>query len=103
MKKFNVELKAEHNVSFSNPEKAQAFFIDGKWKDVFYDFVDLEELAGFIALSYLQHGKSFEGFSDFQRTKSPMIVENKCEEYGIISIEVDMDLEVDYITEQEES
>ena len=102
MKKFNVELTAECNVYFSEPEKAIEYFINGDWRKSFFDFDDLEDLAGFLAKAIISEGYSIEGFSDFRFNTGNKKYESIYKEYGIISIEVETDLDIDCVTEQEQ-
>lgn len=53
MKKFNIELQANIKVTFSDPKKAQAYFIDGEWNEYFFDFDSLQELAEFIGSNFV--------------------------------------------------
>ena len=106
---MRVELKAEIDVSFSDPEKAKAVFIDGDWKDYFWVIDDLENLATDLANAFHnepQHWKydhekqkgwyqkSPEGFGTFiQQDNGSFVMED--ETTGKITISYEMELEPD--------
>ncbi|MDA9557766.1 hypothetical protein N9R79_09795 [Vibrio sp.] len=50
--KFRSLIKCEIDVNFVDQEKAKAFFIDGDWKDIYYEFLDLEEAARHLAFAF---------------------------------------------------
>lgn len=94
--KFNVELKTEVSVQFSNPEAAYNYFIkDTGWRDYFYRFDDLKELAEFLSQSILytleqwhQEKKQFyrdiEGFPLFMKDGETFTCSS--EEFGDIIV-----------------
>lgn len=49
-KRFDCELSCNYIISFLEPERAQAYYIDGDWKENFYEVDDLEDLAEHISL-----------------------------------------------------
>ncbi|MCY9861384.1 hypothetical protein OTK49_02485 [Vibrio coralliirubri] len=62
------------DVDFQDPAKAQAYFIDGDWRDFFYAFDNLEEVTEHLALNfhkadeYYDHeglNRSIEGFGSY--------------------------------------
>lgn len=50
--KFRNKIECEIDVNFVDHEKAKGFFIDSDWKDCFFKFVDLEEVAEYLALAF---------------------------------------------------
>lgn len=57
--KRKVTLETEVVVGYSNPEKAHQYFIEGDWKNTFFDLDDLEDLTEFLALAVFQHPEGF--------------------------------------------
>lgn len=81
--KFTATLEQEIKVVFTEPEKAKAFFIDGDWRESFFEFSHLEQLAEFLMLNTsdklrvmdhwredgeLHFGANIEGFPYFYKT-----------------------------------
>lgn len=109
-KRFNVELKVEFEISFSDIVKAEEFFIDGDWRDTFYDYDDLEDLVDSLGLDFYTSRTTVstdgnykkirfvEGYGDF--IYDPSIGEWECsdDDFGVISIQ-DMELETDYVSQ----
>ena len=52
MTKFRTEFDMQIDVQFVDPEKSKAFFIDGDWKNSFWEFEELNEVAADIAHSF---------------------------------------------------
>jgi len=77
--KIEVIYESKIVIEFCDPEKARAYFIDGDWKDSFYTFDDLEEVADLLGSQLVDEGSwrwnfeinkwgcsSCEGFPEFQ-------------------------------------
>lgn len=106
MRKFRTFFEMEIDVEFDNPEKAEAFFIDGDWKKSFWTFDDLDEVAESIANSfhwendhwdkdYKKTAKFLEGYGNFIRIK-PDVWEScpsSIDECGKITIRINMELD----------
>ena len=103
MKKFEVTMEAELSVSFSNPEKAKSFFIDGDFRKYFYEISDMEELVKYIAVAFHHSHEYFdkaknafarspEGFG-FYVKKENNYYEADWVEFGKISIRYEQELE----------
>jgi len=71
-----IDLQGVFSVEFTDPEKSKAFFIDGQWKDSFYDFSSLGSLSGHIVFNFYHTPRAYkaakgdfikniEGFSAF--------------------------------------
>lgn len=110
MKKFNVELKQEVEVEFSSVNKAKKYFIKGDWKDFFYAYENLEELASDLALNFSNprgvtsydwvkgcYTMFIEGFGEFISTGSCYDFSLTSEEFGTVKIKVCTDMYVDYV------
>ncbi len=96
---FEVDLKATVKVQFSDEAKVKEFFIEGDWKECFFEFSDLTEIAEHLAFVVQKFGSfNIEGFGDFVR-ESNYYVSHQPNEYGSIYIELSEGLEVDYTTE----
>ena len=102
MKKFNIDLVAECEVSFSDEDLVQAFFIESQWRESFYDFEDLGELAGFIGESLIDGDKIIDGFTDFSFNNEGELV-SKYKDYGSIIVKVISAISVDEVYEEKES
>lgn len=104
--KFKAELSAEIEVTFEEPEKAKAEFIDGDWSKTFWDIPDMESLVR--DLSFAVHSqpeqfifneetekshweKSPEGFGVYIKTDDGWVMNN--EHTGKIIVSID-ELEV---------
>ncbi|MBD1559523.1 hypothetical protein HC752_21505 [Vibrio sp. S9_S30] len=48
------------DVNFIEKDKAEAMFIESDWKDVFYTFIDLDEVAEHLALNFHQYDEKWE-------------------------------------------
>ena len=76
--KIKVGFEMNARVEFKDPEKAKEYFIDGRWKDVFYKLDDLNELAKNLAYDIYQSeavwrdgiAKFVEGFGHFLKGES---------------------------------
>lgn len=115
MKKFKGELTAEVQIIFAEPEKAKAEFIDGDWRNVFWDIDSMEELTKNIAFAVHSaperwiydeeigqgnYEKNPEGFGDYIKTEQGWVMDN--EHTGKITVIID-DLEVEIAYEDETS
>ena len=103
MSKYNVSMEAEINVSFSNPEKAKSFFVDGQWHEHFWKITDLEDLAKNIAQAFHQTPEFFdknvgaiarspEGFGRFVKQQGGKYLA-KWDEFGEILVTYESELE----------
>lgn len=105
--KFKANLNAEIQVTFEDPEKAKAVFIDGDWSNTFWDIPDMESLVS--DLSFAVHSqperfvfneetkkphyeKSPEGFGVYIKGENGWVMDN--EHTGKIIVSID-DLEVE--------
>jgi hypothetical protein len=106
MSEFRTSFEMEIDVSFADPEKAKAYFIDGEWKDSFWEIDDMEELAKYIAHSFHVEGdrydaerkaivRSAEGFGDYILGDSGLyhLDETSAEYVGGITVRYEMELE----------
>lgn len=103
--KVNVDLNMKVSVEFSDPDKAQAVFIDGDWKEVFWCRSDLNTIAEDISYAFSRmYINSYppyflEGFGKAVRHPTEdmtYIIED--DESGAIVITCEQDLETDYST-----
>lgn len=114
--KFSAEIKADVEVIFADPDKAKATFIDGDWREAFWDIDGMEDLARDLAFAvhsqperwtydeeqkkgYWQ--KSPEGFGEYIKdiTSNSWIMDN--EETGKITVVLD-DMDIEGVCEVEE-
>lgn len=102
--KFEVELKTDIEVEFTDPDKVLKYFIEdtseGAWKNYFFKFDDIKELAEHLSEVIVkiperwnQEGRCFsrdmEGFALFNRDYGRLV--STSEEYGSIIIRGDED------------
>lgn len=112
MKTFEADFEMQIKVEIENPEAVKAYFIDGKWSEVFWDIVDLEDFVGDLSRAfeatpeYLREGlflKEVEGFGIYSRKPGEkgyqLSAEGVLEIGSAIGITVD-DLEVAFVTER---
>ena len=52
MTKFSSNLEIIIDVDFKEPDKAESIFIDSDWKDTFFRFFDLEDIADHLSLNF---------------------------------------------------
>ncbi|WP_321532296.1 hypothetical protein [uncultured Desulfuromonas sp.] len=50
--RYCASFEMEIDVTFSDPKKAEEFFIHGDWKDSFWTIDDLEELTESLAMAF---------------------------------------------------
>lgn len=109
MTKMRVELKAEIDVTFSHPEKVEAVFIEGDWKECFWELYDLEEVVTHLANAFHNESdrwvfnketgtgyfeRSPEGFGSYiSQGNGDYVMEH--ETTGKITISYEMELEPD--------
>lgn len=104
MENFLVEIKAEYEVEFSDPDKAEEYFCDSDWKDSFYTVTGLDEISGMVSYginntpaSY--HGskiiKFIEGFGEFIKDGDLWLIDD--DEFGTITVQEVQELQVDTI------
>ena len=112
MSKFTSHFTSAVLVEFSDDQLAKELFIDSDWKETFYSFCDLQDVAGHISWGfqaapaewsgkYKSNFKFIEGFGDFFRNGySDVYV---CEYEGGLSISCTqiLDLELDFVEEGE--
>lgn len=76
--KLRSLIECEIDVEFVDQGKAEAFFIDGTWRETFFDFADLEEAGEHLALQFhkaaefIDSGavnRSVEGFGQYVYNK----------------------------------
>lgn len=112
--RFKTDVKKEVLVEFITPEKTLNFLLNSDWKDVFFTFEDLKEIAGYLAYHVVSFESSFgevdvdgeyqyrryyylEGLPVFIRDSNSNLYKMVDEEIGEIHVYVDEDYEVDYI------
>jgi hypothetical protein len=106
MKAFNVDLKQELRVTFSDEDKATKYFVgeDAEHAQAFFESGDMEEFVNTFSLMFANHLNSvswasvldIEGFAMFKRELNKFI--SSTDEYGDIIVEdVSRGLDVDYI------
>ncbi len=99
---FEVDLKATVKVQFSDEAKAVEYLIEGDWKEHFFEFADLSEIAEHLAYTFQKFGVDYlEGFGDFVK-EYDQYVSHQPNEYGSIYIKLEEGLEVDYTMETTE-
>jgi hypothetical protein len=106
MKSFNVELKQEFRVVFTNPELAQEYFVgeDCKFAEFMYENDSLDDLAGSLSYGFAithQCGDDkvdIEGFALFKSSKFDTYI-SSADEYGDIIVSRVTGLEVDWVVE----
>ncbi len=102
-KGFSVAMYAEVSVLFSDAQKAKAYFIDGNWKNIFWELSDMEELASNIAHSVFDTPgfydrskdvvvRNVEGYGAYVREAKNTFVA-KWEGFGIITVIITDELE----------
>ena len=108
------ELTTEVKVTFSDPAKAKAVFIDGDWKGVFWPIEDMEELTKDLVhtihqqpelnvfneeTNESQRQKQTEGFGTYIKNEGHWVMDS--EETGKISVFIgDLSVESTYEDEQ---
>lgn len=106
---YCVEMQMNIEISFEDKEKSEEYFIHGDWKNYFYEYDNLEEIAGHIAYAFnvcpthwskerKTDFKFIEGFGEFFREDNTKWI-NFSDETGNIMVEIIQDLEVEYIDE----
>lgn len=112
MQKFKTTIEKEVQVTFQDPGKARAFFIESNWRETFYSLDTMEEVTDCLIGSFIntdfwwsaQHKnfiKEVEGFPTFIRDNeahSPCAwrVTEDCLEYAgdiriVEAVEFDID------------
>lgn len=99
--KFGTNITKKVIIEFHDPEKTEEFFLESSWRESFYAYDSLEELAEGIAQSFEHEGESYiqgigfgtilEGFGQFLRTTDQTCLINPEEawsECGKIVIEL---------------
>lgn len=116
MKTFDVDFEMQYRVEVENPDAIQAYFIEGDWKDLFWEIEDLEDFVRSLTLSFDRHPEYWdrerggstrmvEGFGEFnQKVGEPYrLVPEAAEELGTqITIRVVDELEPMFVTERKE-
>lgn len=110
-KKFCASFEMELDITFSDPKKAEEFFIHGDWKDSFWTVDDLEELTESLAMAFhvqpedysKEHGgfvRSVEGFGIFvlDKDNSRRWVSSSIEGIEIVA-EYEQELYVSHVQE----
>lgn len=113
MKIYDVDLNAKYHVKFPDAEKTISYFIDGKWKETFYTFSDLSELASHLIMGFhhespahdfinKQNYKFIEGFNHFNYDEKTDTWISTDEVSGIvIIISLEEELDIEYCQEKE--
>ena len=103
MTKYRTDFEMQIDVEFVEPEKAKAFFIDGDWKESFWSFDDLDEVAESISRLFFyevehwnREQKAFvrflEGYGYFVRQGDVYISSKEYAEAGEIRIREELEL-----------
>lgn len=115
--KHRTSFEMEIDVEFVDPEKAQGYFIDGTWKNVFYAAINLEDLVQNLATDFHNGydklsedskiwGRFVEGFGFFEKQKDNTYRRNETSSIcggGMIIIRYEQELEAfqtDELTEE---
>jgi len=108
---FTANLNAEIKVTFDNPEKAKAEFIDGDWDQTFWDIPDMESLVRDLSFALYSSPEEFiyneetgkshwekspEGFGVYIKADDAWVMDN--EHTGKIIVSID-DPEVECVHE----
>lgn len=115
---FKAEIKTEWIITFHDPEKAKAFFIDGDWKDYFFTFNGLKDLSEHLAFAFHNDPerwskeqsadyRSPEGFGDYYKQSGKDVYTMTPKDHdqgdegdpGVISITLETETEVEFISE----
>jgi hypothetical protein len=112
MKTYEADFEMQIQVEIENPEAVTAYFIDGNWREVFWDIDDLEDFVSSFAHAfqatpeYLRDGlflKEVEGFGIYSRKPGEkgyqLSADGVLEIGSAIGVTVD-DLEVAFVTER---
>lgn len=112
--KFECEFKAICEVEFLTPEKTLDYFLNSDWKDCFFTFDELSEVAEHLSYQVLKFSFDMlefdgeyqpcyypEGFPPFLvlDDNEPNTFTAKDNEMGDIQIRVTQELEHDYTSE----
>ena len=106
-KRYNIDLSQELVIEFSDPEKAEKYFVgeNSEHAQAFFESEDMEDFVRTFSLMFANHLNSvsfssvlyIEGFAPFKRKDGEYI--SSTDEYGDITIhDVWGGLEVDYIS-----
>lgn len=107
MKKFRTTMELEIDVYFSEPEKATDFFTNSDWKNYFFKYEKLSEVAQHIAEVFERtpelwkenkFAKHLEGFGYFI-SNSDGTWSTEQSGFGLIQIGYEMELETTGINE----
>jgi hypothetical protein len=94
---FEVDLKMNIRVQFTDEAKIKEFFIDGDWKEHFQTFHEVSEVAQHLAYCFGHEMHNPEGFGNFEhKYEEGYYVSEQPEEYGTIYIKIVDELDVDY-------
>jgi|GEM_PF-3209885 len=109
--RYCASFEMEIDVTFSDPKKAEEFFIHGDWKDSFWTIDDLEELTESLAMAFHvqpedyseEYGgfvRSVEGFGIFvlDKDNSRRWVSSSIEGIEIVA-EYEQELSVSHVQE----
>jgi len=110
MRKYDVDLTAKYHVTFPDEQKVIDYFINGDWKNSFYTFSDLKELAESITMGFYHEDSKFdhdkgefykwlEGYPLFYSETNAGVWTSK-EDGVVIQVEEIDELDIDYCTEQ---
>ena len=114
-KKYEVDLSAQYTVEFPDEQKVIDYFIDGTWKESFFEFSDIEDMVSSIIYSFIRTDtqlssdttqaafwyKEIEGYPPFIRDKDDRdLFVASHEECGTIIVKLEDELEVGYVTEK---
>lgn len=60
-KKLRCTFEMAIDVQFDNPDAAEEYFIRGEWRNVFYRFDSLKELAEHLAFAFHEENDQWDG------------------------------------------
>jgi hypothetical protein len=98
MSNYRVDIEGKVIISFDDPVKAKRYFLESDWKDYFYTFHDLSEVAQHIAGHFIEPRTRIfiEGFGEAYRPRYKSgfnyVIEN--DDSGNINIFLDEPVEV---------
>ena len=106
MKKFQVELKAEYMVEFSDEKLAEDYFVNGEFKEYFWEPVDLEDLARTLTVQFHSTDgvmtKFIEGYGDFVYDLETRKYVCEFKDFGKITVTEESEIYDEWCTEVDE-
>lgn len=115
MATYNVDFEMQYRVEIENSEAVKAYFIDGDWKESFWELDDIEDFCRSLTTAFDRHPEYFdkelggssrfvEGFGLFNkpvRSNAYHLTERFTKDIGSrISVRVTDELEPVFVTEK---